>query len=254
MPYDGSTWNETEPTNSTLANEIDDVARDIKIGVRGRMANEHIWPASQTGTSAAGYHATLSLQYQTGAPSVPVVNGSTQSGVIFATSGGSPFAFAESNGTVTAIIPGPTDTGGLVPAGATIPYAGASTPTGWLLCTGGAFSRTTYARLFNAIGTVHGTGDGVSTFNVPNLAGFTVVAKSAAGMFATLGSTTGATTHTLTIAEMPAHTHTVTALSGAAGSGASGGDTGDKNTSSVGGGGAHNNVQPSYVLNYIIKF
>lgn len=43
-----------------------------------------------------------------------------------------------------------------------------SIPTGWLLCNGSAISRTTYATLFAAIGTAYGTGDGVSTFNIPD--------------------------------------------------------------------------------------
>lgn len=42
-------------------------------------------------------------------------------------------------------------------------------PAGWLRCDGSAYSRTTYARLFNIIGTIYGTGDGSTTFNVPNL-------------------------------------------------------------------------------------
>lgn len=41
-------------------------------------------------------------------------------------------------------------------------------PTGWLICNGQAVSRTTYARLFGRIGTFHGTGDGSTTFNVPD--------------------------------------------------------------------------------------
>lgn len=45
----------------------------------------------------------------------------------------------------------------------------AAAPTGWLLCNGAAVSRTTYAALFNAIGTVFGVGDGVTTFNLPDL-------------------------------------------------------------------------------------
>lgn len=42
-------------------------------------------------------------------------------------------------------------------------------PEGWLLCNGAAVSRTTYARLFAKIGTKYGTGDGSTTFNLPNL-------------------------------------------------------------------------------------
>lgn len=56
-----------------------------------------------------------------------------------------------------------------LPAGVTVPYAGATSPTGWLLCNGQAVSRTSYSRLFAAIGTTYGQGDGSTTFNVPDL-------------------------------------------------------------------------------------
>lgn len=55
------------------------------------------------------------------------------------------------------------------PAGAIVMYAGAVAPTGYLLCQGQAVSRTTYADLFTAIGTAYGTGDGSTTFNLPDL-------------------------------------------------------------------------------------
>ena len=48
-------------------------------------------------------------------------------------------------------------------------FAGSSLPSGWLLCNGSAVSRTTYAALFSVIGTTYGTGDGSTTFNLPNL-------------------------------------------------------------------------------------
>ena len=65
-----------------------------------------------------------------------------------------------------------TDTvNGLSPVGTLISYAGTSIPNGWLLCNGSAVSRTTYARLFNIIGTKYGTGNGSSTFNLPNCNG-----------------------------------------------------------------------------------
>jgi phage-related tail fiber protein len=54
----------------------------------------------------------------------------------------------------------------------TIAYVGMnSTPTGWLKANGAAVSRTTYAALFSAIGTTYGTGDGSTTFNLPDLRG-----------------------------------------------------------------------------------
>lgn len=56
----------------------------------------------------------------------------------------------------------------LVPSGSVNMYAGATIPTGWLICDGTAVSRSTYAALFTAIGTAYGTGDGSTTFNVPD--------------------------------------------------------------------------------------
>ncbi len=55
-----------------------------------------------------------------------------------------------------------------IPAGVVLPYAGSSTPSGYLPCLGQAVSRTTYAALFFAIGTQYGSGDGSTTFNLPN--------------------------------------------------------------------------------------
>lgn len=56
----------------------------------------------------------------------------------------------------------------IIPAGLIAPYGGSSAPTGWLMCNGQAVSRTTYATLFNKIGTAYGAGDGSTTFNLPN--------------------------------------------------------------------------------------
>jgi microcystin-dependent protein len=56
------------------------------------------------------------------------------------------------------------------PSGTVLAYAGATVPSGFLLCDGTSVSRTTYASLFNAIGTAWGTASG-STFNVPDLRG-----------------------------------------------------------------------------------
>jgi microcystin-dependent protein len=56
----------------------------------------------------------------------------------------------------------------LIPPGSIIMYGAAAAPGGWLLCEGGAISRTTYADLFSAISTTYGAGDGSTTFNVPD--------------------------------------------------------------------------------------
>lgn len=58
-----------------------------------------------------------------------------------------------------------------IPAGMVVDFAGGTAPSGWLLCYGQAVSRTTYSALFGAIGTTWGTGDGSTTFNLPDLRG-----------------------------------------------------------------------------------
>ena len=54
--------------------------------------------------------------------------------------------------------------------GAVMAVAGSTSPAGWLLCDGSAVSRTTYADLYAVIGDTYGSGDGSTTFNLPDLA------------------------------------------------------------------------------------
>lgn len=56
-----------------------------------------------------------------------------------------------------------------IPTGSVVPFAGETPPEGFLLCNGQEVSRVVYARLFNVIKEKFGAGDGVTTFNVPNL-------------------------------------------------------------------------------------
>lgn len=89
--------------------------------------------------------------------------------------------------------------------------ARSSVPGGWLLCDGSAVSRTTYAALFAAIGTTFGSGNGTSTFNVPDYRGRVVIgAGQGSGLTdRPLGSVGGAETVALTEAQVPAHTHPI---------------------------------------------
>ena len=82
-------------------------------------------------------------------------------------------------------------------------------PTGWLLCDGTAISRTTYSALFGVLGVTYGVGDGSTTFNLPNMVNRVPVGKASTGTFATLGSTGGVETVTLTTAQLAAHAHTI---------------------------------------------
>ena len=81
-------------------------------------------------------------------------------------------------------------------------------PTGYLLCNGAAVSRTTYATLFGVVGTTFGSGDGSTTFNLPNYQDRMPIGVNS--IAATIGATGGSSTTTLTTSNLPAHTHTAT--------------------------------------------
>ena len=145
-------------------------------------------------------------------------------------------------------------------AGVITMYGGTAAPLGTLLCNGTEVSRTTYSRLFDVIGTIYGAGNGTGTFNLPNLQGRVPVGlKASEPVFNTLGNIGGTGAHTLTVNEIPPHTHTYLGVNS---QGAfSGGDNVAENdprptetTGSTGGGLAHNNLQPYIVLNYIISY
>jgi microcystin-dependent protein len=154
-----------------------------------------------------------------------------------------------------------------MPTGSVTAFAGSTAPTNFLLCDGTAVSRTTYAELFALISTTYGAGDGSTTFNVPNLKGRMPVGRdSTQTEFDALAETGGAKTVTLTTAELPSHTHVVmdtagffpvatdiTFAAGATGFYNRGAGTSILRADPTGGGGAHNNLQPYLVLNYIIK-
>ena len=182
----------------------------------------------------------------------------------------------------------------IIPVGFVAPWPTATAPAGWLLAYGQAVSRTTYAELFAAYGTTYGSGDGSTTFNLPDYRGRTPFGKddmggSAAGRItfaasgvdgATLGATGGDQKHTLTSAQIPAHTHTATVSitstpntsivengnSGTVDVTSGSGNTvakrsnvpntisstGTVTVNNTGGGGAHNNMPPAIIQNWII--
>ena len=140
--------------------------------------------------------------------------------------------------------------GGLVPPGTIVPYGGATAPTGYLLCNDAAISRSTYSVLFAIISTAFGTGDGSTTFNVPDLrdrlplgkgtnngtVGAITAAASASAVVATAAATQSITTTTGTFASSAKDSATATAVTGVT-------------TSSH----THNITLPAQVANYIIK-
>jgi len=130
-----------------------------------------------------------------------------------------------------------------------------STPTLWLPANGAAVSRTTYSLLFAAVGTVYGTGDGVNTFNVPDLAGRAPIgAGTGSGLTArTAGTKLGA--QTISLSAMPTHSHNQSVRSGPSGVGgefiALSNGTGSLTTqtsTTQGSGAADGNMPPTTVI------
>lgn len=143
-----------------------------------------------------------------------------------------------------------------MPVGAIIAYGGATPPSGWALCDGSAHGSA-------ALQAVTGSA------NTPDLRGRFILGTSAGHP---TGQTGGAETHTLTIAEMPVHSHqwaaagvttpsatpanwddSVAGDTAALGTGPADPEYGANAIKTRGGGGAHNNMPPYYALTYIIK-
>lgn len=114
----------------------------------------------------------------------------------------------------------PNGVNGQMPKGAILDFPGGVVPPGWLLCYGQNVSRTAFNFLFAVIGTIYGSGDGSTTFGIPDLRGRTVVGKDDMGGVAsgritstffgslptTLGNPGGAQAIGLTIFNIPQFT------------------------------------------------
>lgn len=147
----------------------------------------------------------------------------------------------------------------ILPIGIILGLSSGTIPSGWLECKGQAIPRGSYgAALFALIGTTYGIGDGATTFNLPDLQGRCPIGEgSGAGLTTrSRGDKVGEETHLLDLTEIPAHTHTIAKDSnGVAGAGGwrPSDNPASTNTGSAGGGNAHNNMDPSLCLTFIIR-
>jgi microcystin-dependent protein len=175
-----------------------------------------------------------------------------------------------------------------VNTGLIVPWSDTSVPSGFLACDGTAVSRTTYANLFAVVGTTYGSGNGSTTFNVPDLQDNVAVGKSPTKAVASTGGANTVTSsgnlasltignHTLTTPELPSHTHPGTYVASTAQPDSGANQTlntqaahapnGPALFSNAGGGGAHTHptgnlaisggatsvLQPYLTVKYIIK-
>ena len=152
-------------------------------------------------------------------------------------------------------------------------FAGNFAPRHWALCDGILLSISQYTALFSILGTTYG-GDGRTTFALPDLRGRVPIhAGSGPGLTPRLlGQRTGAETVTLTTQQIPSHSHTTAvAVSGEQGeettangqilannAGAFNEDAspgqflGGVTSGNTGGNLAHDNMQPSQIVNFVI--
>lgn len=147
------------------------------------------------------------------------------------------------------------------PVGTMVIWTGSSLPSDkWLIANGQLVSRTTYSDLFDAIGTVFGQGDGATTYRIPNMTDRFPLGVGGNA----LGTQGGASTVTLTEADLPAHSHVVpmaqlpTTDTNPGGQTLYGPDQGgfddaDITSEETGGGGAHNNMPPWTAAYFIIR-
>jgi len=174
-----------------------------------------------------------------------------------------------------------TNEAAILPVGLVLPYAGTSEPTNWLFCDGRSVSDSTYSVLFAVLGTTYGNSGGAGTFDLPDLRFRVPVGADDMGTAAGAasrdtgttyssgtgneGSEGGANTHTLVEGEIPAHAHGVTpgtylfatttlAVDGNATNVLHASGSVSNTFASYGGSGAHENMPPFTVMNYIIRY
>tara|TARA_Y100001963_G_scaffold40191_1_gene56303 strand:- start:4192 stop:5463 length:1272 start_codon:yes stop_codon:yes gene_type:complete len=253
--------------NSTFKGQVS-TNSDMAVGGAIAVSGNSTFSGTQTFVGAAQFQSTVTVSGNATFSSNVTIKGNVHVSSKVCAS-----AFFGDGSNITGIT--------AVPTGGVLPFAGGSAPSGFLLCDGSAVSRSTYSDLFTAISTTYGVGDGSSTFNIPDLRGRVVAGQDDMGGTSAnrltgqtggvdgdnLGEAGGAETHALTEAQLAAHTHGPgTFVINTGGDAAQASDNGavfrqtiqrttpvSGASGSTGSDSAHNNVQPTLILNYIIK-
>jgi len=250
-------------------------------------AGATVWPSwSATDADESNEHINLTTGvhgYSATAAEINILDGATLSTAELNILDGVTATTAELNYTDGVTSPIQTQINTNTPVGTIVMYGGTTAPTGWLLCNGQSTSG--YSNLAAVVGSF-----------VPDLMGRSPIGYGAGSGLTdrtTIGAKTGAETHTLTSAEIPAHSHpnaltgtttfaaathyhgvnsnftasyflgnglyytegSTVVANGTTNTGANDNtaSVGLSNANNTGGGGAHNNMQPSTVVNFIIK-
>jgi len=197
----------------------------------------------ETGTGSLVFSASPTF---TGVPAAPTAAAGTNTTQIATT------AFVLANG---------------VPTGGLVMWSTGTAPSGFLLCNGAAVSRSTYAALFAVVGTTFGSGDGSTTFNVPNYTNRMPYAYAVGATGGSADAIVVSHTHTATVTD-PGHTHSVPSGGAVAssiryetvGNAFSASQTTGSSTtgisvsnSTTGSSGTNANLPPYYALCYIMK-
>lgn len=263
LRYDGSKW--------ICCNNLTNTGESIGIGTNSPLQKLHV----NNGSILISGEGSLMLMNQIGDKSTSLKSGQVSNDLLFTLPNtlGSSGSVLQSDGN------GNMSWSQLMPPGVILPYAGLNAPDGWHLCDGSQISRNGEgAVLFAVVGVSYGSGDGVNTFNLPDMRGrFPLGADNMGGMSAErvensqadfIGGNDGEEYHVLSIDEMPEHNH-IFHYNGSIPGGTNMNNDYLGKTSTItvtpnrvfhqnsidktGGSESHNNMPPFVTLNYIIK-
>lgn len=257
-------WSTTAASNSTADSNVNwaegQAPSSVNDSARAMMASVAMWRSDTNGSIATGgtstaYTITSNQSFASlsamdnaviafiphttsGAAPTLAVDGLTAKGIRMQTAtdlpsgvliAGTPYVVTYEAGVGEFLLHNFAGNPWLVPLGSGMDYWGTTAPnSSFAFAYGQAISRTTYSTLFTLFGTTYGTGDGSTTFNLPDkrgrvVAGLDNMGGSDAGRLSstyfgavsgqdgnTLGHTGGAESHTLTTAQLASHTHTAT--------------------------------------------